>query len=95
MKILSFILTMTMILFSTTAYSLKVMPDNLSGKPGEEVLLPVTLSQVDKPVAAFGTVFSFDPDVLTYKGITKHDLTQEFDFLEGYEYSPVLSRSLQ
>jgi len=88
MKIISFLLMITVILFSTTAYSLKVVPENQIGKPGEEVGIQIKISQVNKPIEAFGTVFSYNPEILSYKGLTKLDLTKDFEFLEGYEYSP-------
>jgi hypothetical protein len=88
MKPLSFFLAITIIFFTLPVYSLKIIPDDMSGKPGDEIQIPIKIFQLDKKIEAFGTVFSFNPEILTFKGISKVELTQEFDFLEAYEYSP-------
>ncbi|MBU1626584.1 hypothetical protein KKB18_04370 [bacterium] len=88
MKTLFCFLIIGIILITLPVFSMMIIPDDMSGKPGEAVQIPVKIYQVNKPIEAFGTVFSFNPEILVYKGLSKLELTEEFDFLEGNEYSP-------
>jgi len=88
MKFISGLLMIAVLVFSPPAYSLKIIPEDNSAKPGDEIQVLVKLYQVDRQIDAFGTVFAFNPEALVYQGLSKIELTQDFDFLEGYEYAP-------
>lgn len=73
------------------AWALEVNPDNVTGKKGDIVNVPVKLSKIYSAIEAnaFGFTVKYDGDVLSFvKPDVKGSLVESFTLVEGKENSP-------
>jgi len=73
------------------AWALNVSPSNVSGDPGDPVVVPINISDVGAgvDVDAFGFTITFDPDVLTFVQANKTGtLTEPFSLVSGSVIAP-------
>jgi hypothetical protein len=79
------------LLFAGTGFALNLSPQDTSGKLGETVAVPVSISDTGAgfDLDAFSFTFSFDPNVLTYTEANKSGtLTESFTLLAGKIVEP-------
>ena len=68
-------------------YALSIDVGDNTKNPGETGVILVSVANVTTDVDAFGLDFIFDHTVLEYVSLEKGDLTQNFDFLTGNNFT--------
>jgi len=88
-RIFSMIIMMVMI--SVPVWAFEVNPDNVTGKKGDVINVPVKINKVYSAIEAnaFGFTVEYDGNVLSFiKPDKKGSLVESFTLVEGKENSP-------
>ncbi|MCP4106608.1 MAG: hypothetical protein GY749_13910 [Desulfobacteraceae bacterium] len=86
MKKLIIIVLFNILLFTVSGWALEISPGNTSGNPGESVIVPINISDVEGglDIDAFSFSMQFDSDILTFNETDKTGtLTENFTLISG------------
>jgi hypothetical protein len=87
-----FTVALALVCLTASAWAFDVSPADVSGSPGDTIVVPINLSDVPAEgiaMDAIGFTITFDPDVLTYNNVDKTGtLTDPFTLMSGTVVGP-------